>query len=110
MRILNEDEDEKELLFVLNDNLADGRDVSWIWDINFDNLNHVARIITSGTRAYDMAIRIKTANYPIDKIEAYPNLQEAVTQFYKTSVKKYVIANYTALQPTRSKILKLKKD
>ena len=69
MRILNEDEDEKELLFVLNDNLADGRDVSWIWDINFDNLNHVARIITSGTRAYDMAIRIKTANYPIDKIE-----------------------------------------
>lgn len=47
LRILNEDEDEKELLFVLNDNIADGFDVSWIWDINFDNLNHVSRIITS---------------------------------------------------------------
>ncbi len=106
MRILNEDENEKELLFVLNDNLADGRDVSWIWDINFDNLKQVTRIITSGTRAYDMAIRIKTANYPVDKIEAYPNLQEAVAKLYQTPIKKYVIANYTALQPTRNEILK----
>ena len=61
LRILNEDDEEKELLFVLNDNLADGRDVSWIWDINFNNLNNVTRIITAGTRAYDIAIRIKTS-------------------------------------------------
>ncbi len=105
LRILNEDDDEKELLFVLNDNLADGRDVSWIWDINFDNLNNVSRIITSGTRAYDMAIRIKTANFPINKIEPYLSLNEAIENLYKTDVKKYVIANYTALQPTR-KLLK----
>ena len=51
LRILNEDNSEKELLFVLNDNVADGHDVSWIWDINFDNLNNVSRIVTSGTRA-----------------------------------------------------------
>lgn len=106
LRILNEDDDEKELLFVLNDNLADGRDVSWIWDINFDDLNHVSRIITSGTRAYDIAIRIKTAGYPIDKIEAYLDLHEAIKNFYRTDVKKYVIANYTSLQPTRNEILK----
>ena len=106
LRILNEDDEEKELLFVLNDNLADGHDVSWIWDINFDNLNNVARIITSGTRAYDIAIRIKTAGFPIDKIEPYTNLQEAVTALYKTDTKKYVIANYTALQPTRTEIMR----
>ena len=47
LRILNEDDNEKELLFVLNDNVADGHDVSWIWDINFDNLNNVSRIVTS---------------------------------------------------------------
>ncbi len=110
LRILKEDDEEKELLFVLNDNLADGHDVSWIWDINFADLNHVSRIITSGIRAYDMAIRIKTAGYPIDKIETYPNLSEAVENFYKTNCKKYVIANYTALQPTRNEILKLDKD
>ncbi len=110
LRILNEDNDEKELLFVLNDNLADGRDVSWIWDINFEQLNHVSRIITSGTRAYDMAIRIKTAGYPIEKIEPYTDLHEAVQNFYHTDVKKYVIANYTSLQPTRTEILKLNRD
>lgn len=110
LRILNENDEEKELLFVLNDNLADGRDVSWIWDINFDTLNHVSRIVTAGTRAYDIAIRIKTAGYPAENIEPYLDLHEAVQNFYRTNVKKYVIANYTSLQPTRNEILKLNKD
>jgi len=104
LRILNEDNEEKELLFVLNDNMADGFDVSWIWDINFDNLNNVSRIVTSGSRAYDIAIRIKTSRFPANKIEPYLNLSEAVKALYKTNVKKYVIANYTALQPTRKEL------
>ena len=104
LRILNEDDEEKELLFVLNDNLADGLDVSWIWDINFDNLNNVTRIITSGTRAYDIAIRIKTSGFDSNKIEPYLNLSEAVENLYKTKTKKYIIANYTALQPTRKEL------
>ena len=104
LRILNEDDEEKELLFVLNDNIADGFDVSWIWDINFDNLNNVSRIITSGTRAYDIAIRIKTSGFDTSKIEPYLNLHDAVQSLYKTNVKKYVIANYTALQPTRKEL------
>lgn len=106
LRILNEDDSEKELLFVLNDNIADGFDVSWIWDINFDNLNNVSRIITSGTRAYDIAIRIKTSGFPAEKIEPYLNLEDAVKALYKTNVKKYVIANYTSLQPTRHELKK----
>lgn len=106
LRILNEDDDEKELLFVLNDNIADGFDVSWIWDINFNNLNNVSRIITSGTRAYDIAIRIKTSGFPTEKIEPYLNLEDAVKALYKTNVKKYVIANYTSLQPTRHELKK----
>ena len=107
LRILNEDDDKKELLFVLNDNLADGHDVSWIWDINFDDLNNVSRIVTTGTRAYDIAIRIKTSGFDASKIEPYLDLKEAVKNFYKTDVKKYVIANYTALQPTRKELLNL---
>ncbi len=101
LRILNEDDDEKELLFVLNDNMADGFDVSWIWDINFDNLNNVSRIITSGQRAYDIAIRIKTSGFDANKIEPYLDLDEAVKSLYSNNKKKYVIANYTSLQPTR---------
>lgn len=110
LRILNEDDDEKELLFVLNDQIADGFDVSWIWDINFDNLNNVKRIVTSGSRAYDIAIRIKTSGFDSDKIEAYLNLHDAVENLYKTDIKKYVIANYTSLQPTRKEILNLNKN
>lgn len=105
LRMLNEDEEEKELLFVLNDNIADGLDVSWIWDINFD-VKNVSRIVTSGKRAYDIAIRIKTSGFDSSKIESYINLNEAVESLYKTDTKKYVIANYTALQPTRKSIIK----
>ena len=47
LRTLNEDKEEKELLFVLNDNPADGLDVSWIWDINFE-LNNVSRVKVGG--------------------------------------------------------------
>ena len=107
LRIINEDNNKKELLFVLNDNLADGHDVSWIWDINFSNLNNVTKIITSGTRAYDIAIRIKTSGFDENKIECYLDLHDAIENLYKTNLKKYVIANYTALQPTRNEILRL---
>ena len=106
LRILNEDDSQKELLFVLNDNIADGFDVSWIWDINFNNLNNVSRIVTSGTRAYDIAIRIKTSGFPAEKIEPYLSLEDAVKALYNTDVKKYVIANYTSLQPTRHELKK----
>ena len=108
LRLLKEDEEEKELLFVLNDNIADGFDVSWIWDINFDGLleNKVTRIVTAGTRPYDIAIRIKTARFDADKIIPCLTIEEAVSKLYETKTKKYVIANYTALQPTRRCILK----
>ena len=54
-----------------------------------------------------MAIRIKTSFYPSENIESYINLEDAVNSLYKTKTKKYVIANYTALQPTRKTILSL---
>lgn len=106
LRLLKEDTEEKELLFVLNDNLADGKDVSWIWDINFEDLMNVNKIVTAGTRPYDMAIRIKNSGYPEDKIFPYESLEEAVNELYKNKGKKYVIANYTAIQDTRHELIK----
>ena len=84
--------------------LQTGFDVSWIWDINFDNLNNVSRIITSGTRAYDIAIRIKTSGFDANKIEPYLSLHDAIESLYKTNTKKYIIANYTALHRTRKEL------
>ncbi len=102
LRLLNQDKREKELLFVLNDNIADGRDVSWIWDINFSVFKGVTRVITSGTRAYDIAIRIKCSGYDPEKIVVLPDLDQAAEEIFKNGGVKYGIANYTAIQPTRA--------
>lgn len=107
---MNQDDEHKELLFVLNDNVADGKDVSWIWDINFSILNNVDRIITSGTRAYDMAVRIKNSGYDFSNIEVYPNIEEAVSNLYKNGGRKYIIFNYTATTDTRRAVLNYKGD
>jgi UDP-N-acetylmuramyl tripeptide synthase len=58
------------LMFILNDNLADGRDVSWIWDSDFEVLNQTRPklILVSGERAEDMLLRIKYAVGPLTKI------------------------------------------
>ncbi|MBR3002987.1 MAG: DUF1727 domain-containing protein [Clostridia bacterium] len=110
LRIVNEDDEPKDILFVLNDNSADGTDVSWIYDIDFSSLNNVNRIITSGLRAYDMAICIKNNGVPVNKIEAYLDLNEAVKALYRTSCKKYAISNYTAVQDTRREIMQYKQN
>lgn len=102
LRVMNEMKGEKELLFVLNDNIADGLDVSWIWDINFSVFERVTRVVTAGTRAYDIAVRIKCSGYPAEKIVVHPDLDDAVAELAKTEGRKFVIANYTAVQPTRS--------
>lgn len=102
LRVMNEMQGEKELLFVLNDNVADGLDVSWIWDINFSIFERVTRVITSGTRAYDIAVRIKCAGYNPENIVVRPDLDKAVAELAKTEGRKFVIANYTAVQPTRT--------
>lgn len=102
LRVMNEMQGDKELLFVLNDNVADGLDVSWIWDINFSIFERVTRVVTSGTRAYDIAVRIKCSGYDPAKIVVRPDLDAAVEELASTEGRKFVIANYTAVQPTRS--------
>jgi len=102
LRVMNEMKGEKELLFVLNDNVADGLDVSWIWDINFSIFERVTRVVTSGTRAYDIAVRIKCSGYDQANIVVRPDLDKAVDELAKTPGRKFVIANYTAVQPTRA--------
>lgn len=108
LRFLQKDINSKELLFVLNDNVPDGQDVSWIWDIDFERLENVERIITAGLRPYDIAIRIKTAGYPQEKIIPCMSIKEAVSKLYETQNTKYIIANYTAIQNTRNEILQYK--
>jgi lipid II isoglutaminyl synthase (glutamine-hydrolysing) len=70
---------EVSVLIAINDNLADGRDISWLWDADFEQLGRLNRpIIVSGQRAHDMAVRMKYAGIDADKIICIPKLSKAL--------------------------------
>ena len=70
-----------KILIAINDNFADGRDVSWLWDAEFELLKDTEKtIVTSGIRANDMALRLKYAGVPSEKIKVVPDLFEAVEE------------------------------
>jgi UDP-N-acetylmuramyl tripeptide synthase len=88
------------LVAALNDNFADGKDVSWIWDAEFEKFkiqNSKFKIICGGTRAYDMAIRFKYAGVPESQIEVISELTEAFDKAFQTSGKVVILPTYTAL-------------
>lgn len=67
------------IVIAINDNYADGRDISWLWDSDFEQLKNVKkRIITSGIRAKDMALRLKYAGIPQENIIIEEDLKAAI--------------------------------
>ena len=85
---------------MLNDNYADGRDVSWIWDVKFEKLSEldIEKVFVSGIRLYDMALRLKIAGLPFEKFmisESYDDLLKGIS--LTKSDKVYVLATYTAM-------------
>jgi UDP-N-acetylmuramyl tripeptide synthase len=64
LRTLFSEQQPHHVLFVLNDNIADGRDVSWIWDVDFERARgRIASLTVAGTRALDLALRLKYAGF-----------------------------------------------
>ncbi|WP_338256360.1 MurT ligase domain-containing protein [Dictyobacter halimunensis] len=62
LRTLFNDGTARHLLFILNDNIADGQDISWIWDVDFERaVGQTRTLVISGTRALDLALRLKYA-------------------------------------------------
>ncbi len=100
----------KNLLIILNDKIPDGRDVSWIWDIDFEILlDQETSIFLSGDRVYDIALRLKYAG--IDNFNIYADLKVAVTEALKATPLEetlYILPTYSAMLETR-KILTGKK-
>lgn len=97
---LSLNQDEFSALFMLNDNYADGRDVSWIWDVNFEKISslNIHDIFVSGMRMYDMAVRLKVAGLDTEKFileEDYEKLTEKLKA--SSSNKIYILATYTAM-------------
>ena len=86
-------------MIAVNDNYADGRDVSWFWDVDFSLLKNVAMI--SGVRAYDMALRLQYDDIPIGKIDT--NISKALEDFINTNPDepKQIFCSYTAMTTIR---------
>lgn len=70
---------ETHLAIFINDNLADGTDVSWLWDAELELLaEQPARVVVGGTRAGDLAVRLKYAGVPPDRIQVIPPIEAAL--------------------------------
>jgi len=87
------------LWVALNDRIADGRDVSWIWDASFEALNdRVERVWCTGTRAAEMAVRLKYAGWPEDRIELDPDPVASFDHALQSGPDRlFALPTYTAL-------------
>ncbi len=95
-------------LIALNDRVADGRDVSWIWDVDFERLARSERtphIVVAGTRAHDLAVRLKYAGVPSDSVIVEPDPQRALQRVAAqgdSTAEVAVLPTYTAMLDLRA--------
>ena len=92
--------DDFSTVFMLNDNYADGQDVSWIWDVDFERLNNlpIRDIFISGIRMYDMAVRLKTAGLDQNSFIIEQEYEALTNKIKESSTNKiYILATYTAM-------------
>jgi lipid II isoglutaminyl synthase (glutamine-hydrolysing) len=103
LRTLVLEDGDHDLLCVLNDNIADGRDVSWVWDADFEVLApRVRRAVCSGTRAAEMALRLKYAGMPNDRLVVEPDLDAALDRALGGGAGAlYALPTYTAMLALR---------
>ena len=95
---------DSNLLIIINDNYADGRDVSWLWDAEFERVGvNRHEIVVSGTRANDMALRLKYAGVDADNIKVICDIEEAVDYIGESA------DNNITILPTYTALLKLNK-
>jgi UDP-N-acetylmuramyl tripeptide synthase len=98
-----------QILIAINDLAADGRDVSWLWDVDFEILaskeEEIRQIVCSGLRAEDIALRLKYSGFREEKIILEDSLVKAVEllESYQSSGEEviFILPNYTLLSPIR---------
>jgi UDP-N-acetylmuramyl tripeptide synthase len=93
-----------DLWIALNDGIADGRDVSWIWDADFELLTgHVRRVVCAGTRAPEMAVRLKYAGLSPQLLEVEPSIERSLDRAVAGAGEQlFALPTYTALLELRT--------
>jgi lipid II isoglutaminyl synthase (glutamine-hydrolysing) len=107
LRTLTLEPGEHDVLAVLNDNVADGRDVSWVWDADFEVLaDRVRRVTCSGTRAAEMAVRIKYAGVAEERIVVRERLADGLdAAIGDGDGPLYALPTYTAMLALREELV-----
>jgi UDP-N-acetylmuramyl tripeptide synthase len=100
---------EHDLLGVLNDNVADGRDVSWVWDSDYELIaDRVSHVTCSGTRAAELALRLKYAGVPTQRITVIEDLagalDAALNRRAPAAGPLYALPTYTAMLALRAEL------
>lgn len=96
------------LLILLNDNWADGTDVSWVWDAHFENLKKLEadKIIIGGTRRFDMAVRLETAGFDEKKFIIAEDDDAVIGEISGCGNRVFALATYTAMTGLRRTMYK----
>jgi len=103
---------QRNILLVLNDRIPDGRDVSWIWDVDFEKLIPFGKnIYVSGDRVYDMSLRLNYClkNYQERKFFSFESLKQSIENIVKETKRDeeiFILATYSGMLETRKILLK----
>ncbi len=97
----------RRFVVAVNDRIADGRDISWIWDVDFELLKDADQVVLAGDRALDMRVRLKYAGLPPERIEIASGSAAAVDAALRLAAdgdEVYVLPTYTAMLELRSEM------
>ena len=104
LHMLNTEKDDYSLVALLNANHADGIDTSWIWDGQFEDLNHdqIKKILVGGQRWHDMGFRLEVAGFDPGKMVTCTDNEEVIANIANLPTKKvYILSTYTAMLSLR---------
>jgi UDP-N-acetylmuramyl tripeptide synthase len=107
IRTLALEPEQLDLLGILNDRTADGHDISWIWDADFELLApRVRRLTCAGTRAAELALRFKYAGLDSERLNVVPELAPALDAALSdaTATRVFAMPTYTALLELREEL------
>lgn len=89
------------IVFGLNDNYADGKDVSWIYDVEFERMlscvGAVKNFYFTGIRAYDMQVRLKYAGFPTEKFLVEKDYKTLIGSLQPQGCENYLVLSYTSM-------------
>ena len=92
----------------MNDNYADGKDISWIYDVEFERLTEAAKnahtFYFTGKRAYDMQLRLKYADFDTSKFKVMKDYKALISQLKEEGQQTYLVLSYTCMLEFRDKL------